>query len=99
MFRVSPSTRSYLSAWLETSMTIWARPEATVLERWRHKSGDSGVVLQLSNSSMPSSVSMEPRIEVLTWAASIMACSIYEVVVLPLVPVMPTMFNAALGSP
>lgn len=72
MSKRSPKTRSYLSAWLDTSITIWRLPESTVLRRWRHRSGDSGVVLWLSWLTTPSSVWMEPRIDGSIPAASSM---------------------------
>ena len=42
------STRWYLSAWLETSMTMDWRPDSRQLAIWRQTSGASGVVLVLS---------------------------------------------------
>ena len=54
--------RSYLSAWLETSITRSGRRESRALATWRHRSQASGVVLMLSARSMPSKVSIEPTI-------------------------------------
>ena len=60
--RPRSTTRSYLSAWLETSITRYGRQESAALRTWRHRSGDSGVVFTLSKCSTPSNVSIEPRI-------------------------------------
>lgn len=47
-------TRSYFSAWLETSMVRYRMPVATPLAKWRSKSRGSGVVRWDSNFSTPS---------------------------------------------
>ena len=103
--RPSPSTRSYLSAWLDTSITMRERPLPAALARWRQRSGDSGVVLTLSMRSTPSNVSMEPRRAVLeagsappSAAASRIERSMYAVDDLPLVPVRPMTSSRSSGE-
>ena len=53
-------TRSYFSAWLETSMLRYRIPEDTALAKCRSSSRGSGVVRWDSNFSTPSYVSMPP---------------------------------------
>ena len=98
---VSPYTRSTLYACEETSMTRYFMPLSAASRIMRKASIDSGVVRSDSTYVCPSrQLSTEENSAALPceWAFST-AWVKYAVVVLPLVPVMPTTVSSSCGRP
>jgi hypothetical protein len=83
-----PSTRACDSAWDDTSMDTARRPESRASARRRWSTGDSGVVLA------PSSVPMTVVGHLWAWKID---ASRWVTVVLPLVPVTPTVTSDRAG--
>ena len=98
--KVSPATRRCFMAWEDTSITTWVHPWATIsLSNWWRSRG-SGVVLgQSAHFSRPMYAPMVPIIPTVCPAARRMSRTMWAVVVLPLVPVMPMRARLLAGWP
>ncbi len=93
----TPSTRPRASAWLDTSITTASTPCSTISANIACSCGASGVVSALGTRRPPMRVSMVPINAVDSPAAASPASTRYEVVVLPEVPVIPTMRSRSEG--
>ena len=88
------------SEWEETSMTHQRQPSAAMREKNSCRSRDSGVVLSVCRLLSPTTapfVPMRPTLSPVQY--SIMFFMSMETVVLPLVPVTPTIFSPSAGLP
>ena len=93
------SARCRDSAWLETSMTTASSPAASMSAKVRCRSMASGVVRATACCSPPTIAVTVPSRPVLRPPASSTARTRKADVVLPLVPVIPTVVSRAVGSP
>ena len=93
------STRCSASPTDETSIAQARSPPSAMSRRSRCSSGASGVVRSPGRSSSPTTVLTVPIIPQGRPDAASISRSRYAVVVLPLVPVIPTTSSSAEGSP
>ena len=95
----TPARRCMSRAWAETSMITHCTPASTMRRRRVWVSMGSGVVRRLGTVSLPIMEQTVPIRPVLMPAASMMDFTRKLVVVLPLVPVMPSIISFSAGLP